>query len=782
MNKSQKSFIKSKSKVEKQYSIGKYLKILIPIQDFFRKIWEGILFFFDINKNTKDNYKYPFNEEPHNIYYYLRHISKGKNYCISFSNKVFKTVKYFRVHIIMLLVALFILINYNLELLIFIDSLEKKLSNPLSVINFIIIFFIVSGIVWWFTTPEGYTSGNFFLRTKEIILRLLFAVIVLSGIYFNISYPPLWFDELNITYDKQIIFFSNQTWLSIPKRFSSLHEPLNIRNILLGIFGIFSLIFIWWRNKIADKDLKLKERRRLDERFHEATKTLSDALDSKTYPSHIGGISTLTQLALDSKDQTQRCLDVICSCNEWMRPYVNKFKCNSMQKCYTEIEIFTEGSIVTDKPLNSKDVDDALISNPKWEEIVSLEEAKRSQKALNAVAEILQKISVSELQKDNDFIKLSELNFRSVMLCGINMRGLKLDGINLREACLNGADLRKANLNNANLEYAKLNWSYLEETNLENSNLNHAQLIKSFLYKANLSRVNMIEAELPGAVLSESILFGANIRNSNLQFADLQCALLYGVDLYSSKLQGANLAYAKLVGAHLLYTHLEGANMSRTNLQASLFYKANLLGANFEGADFSYSIVWDNNFYGTNLHFVFGFKYKVTRGRYTYFDNLQNDDTSPLIFSSMLVNNEKYNEKYFQDIIKNSPSHDESKQFMTCIRKALKLINDKVEPDLDILKAYSIIKQLEDGNFVMQSSELIIELQNRWYEWAKLHKSVAERLLSLKKVYLSGKTTNKTLNINYLVSQLVEGVYKKLKKTDRLKKAYKEISYKNRFN
>ena len=776
MNKSQKSSTNSKPKVGEQYSIEKRLKKLTYIQIFFRKIWRKILFFFALDEDEQVTHRYLFNPEPHDIYYYIRQIIKYKNYCIDILKKSLKIIR--RFIIIELIALIFILIDWR-ELFISREISWNELLTLLFTVNNFMIFLIIGGIIWWLVTPGIHILADFLLRAKGIILRLLLLVIIISGLYFAISYPPFWFTKLSITYDESASFFSNQTWFFVPKRISSLHEPLNIRNILIGIFGLISLIFLWWRNTIADDNLKLEKKRRLDERFHEATQTLSRNLNSKTYPSHIGGISTLTQLALDSKEQTQRCLDVICSCNEWMKPFADEFKYDRTQKCYSERELYINVNSTANKSKNNKNLRDDLNKKVKWRNSVSLEEEKRSQKALNAVALILQKIANHELKEDNNFIKLSELNFRSAMLCGINLRRLELVGINLREANLNGADLQDANFNNAQLQDVKLSWANLSKINLEEANLTGIQLRKSMLYKTNLLRANMSEAELQGTNLLHSSLSGANMSNSNLQFANLRNSSLYGVNLDNAQLQGTNLRYTKLVGASLYKTHLEGANMRGANLQAALFCETFLNGTDLSDADISYSIIWKTNLYGANLKKSLRKSYIVINEKFREFKGARNEYLNQLIFSDIKLNRYEIKadeKKRIRDIGKGAPSTEQKREFMVKMNEAWKLIKNENKPkELDELKRYSVIKKKGKDGFVIKDNKLVKKLQEQWSELAKLHDVVAESLLLRQKIYFFDEEGHRPSIMNNLVSQYSETLYKKLKKSTRLKILFKEI-------
>ena len=824
MNKPQKNYTNTKLKRENESFLGRCIKKVTRIKKFFRKIWRNILLFFTI---SLDNRRYPPSKRPHNIRDWFKYILKFGDYCVNFLNKTLKLVRRYIFYIIMFLVASFILINNEFEFDIFIEYFLGGLSDPIFVINFIIIFLIIAGIIWWFITPGGRAFGYLSLRIKGISLRLLFAVILIFVFYFSMSYPPGWLAEAEIIYSMSVASHIEKAWLFIPKRLSNLDEPLNIRNIVIGVFGLISLIFLWWRNKIADNNFKLEEIKRLDIRFDMASKALSETLKPATYSLHIEAITTITQLAHDNKDLIQRCLDVICNCNEWMRPYVDEFKCGPTDKCYSEIEIFNDISPVINKSTKNKDKNNNLKNKNKYK--ASLVEQKRSQKALCAIAEILRKISNDERKMNITSTRLSDLNFSTKILCGINLRRLHLEGIDLNEAYLNGADLREANLNNAKLQDAKLNGANLSEIKLRKANLTGAHLIGSILLRANLSRANMYSAELQSANLFRAKLSGAILSKSNLQFANLNNSLLFGANLDYAKLQGAQLRKAQLVGASLRKTHLEGSNMKLANLQATYFYETQLLGANLDLADLSYAILWEVNFYGANLTNILSCYYGIKKTWGISFINDGSNVNLPLIFSGIpdiTYKAKNYQKEWFDNITKYVDSSKDKKQFIDCIKKACEAWkDDERQEELKKLISWSVIsldnnrkkgshkkkisanskKELDrimtivssvfeedeiifsnsfsddipknkaKKTFVIKDDELVKELLNKWSQWAILYPETADNiLLWMNKTLFIGVGANK--KTQEITSKYSRKLYRKLKKTPELKKAYKRIS------
>ena len=519
------------------------------------------------------------------------------------------------------------------------------------------------------------------IESKNIIKWFLFIVIIsfiaLISYFIFTPVPLSMLDDLNNELLCREIIGKLHKWRCISSvRLSSLEEPLNLRNIILGIAGAVTLVFTGWRTYIADEHLNLEYQqreseirqneiesdRRLSERFDAAVDVLSKDLNRRSFPAHLGAISSLRALAIDSPENTQRCLDIICSCNQWMEEYLDEFVKGGSSNPYSSRLLKESNRIIKQDSQYNAD------------EITLLHE-RRSQESLAAISNIVAKISTNNPEQ------LKRLKFYNKMLCGISLSNLKLDGIDFRNTYLVAADLSDISLNKAKLEHAQLQGASLDKVNLEGASLDDANLQKASLNKANLQGASLDKTNLEGASLvdtnlqkvsldkanlqkaslrdsnlqeaslddanlqkvslykvnlKEASLNGANIRgafldrvnlqraslghaelqgvfleaanlegafltHANLQGASLDDSNLQGTSLDGTNLHGASLHRAHLQGASLRKAHLQGASLWRTNLQGALLISTQLQGASLDDADLSYTIFLDCNLYGTTL-------------------------------------------------------------------------------------------------------------------------------------------------------------------------------------
>ena len=328
-------------------------------------------------------------------------------------------------------------------------------------------------------------------------------------------------------------------------------EPLNFRNIFIGIAGVATLVFAGWRTYIANQSRILDKGRRFDERFDSAAKALSKDLNESSFPAHLGAISSLCALAVDSSKDTQRCLDIICSCNQWMEGYIDEFFRGKGNKPYS-LWLLKEDNRIANKNNGGE---------------ITLLHEKRSQEALVAISYILEEISAKRHEQ------LKELNFYNKVLCRISLNDIKLDDINFENTNLIAASLDRASLKQAQFSGANLKGASLWDTNLEVANLE----------VANLEGANLLSSNLGGAYL-----WGANLEAANLGAANLEGSNLEGANLEGTNLEGANLEEAQLIN-----TQLQGAKMDNVDLSNAILLNCNLYGATLKEIN-SQNIMFNN--------------------------------------------------------------------------------------------------------------------------------------------------------------------------------------------
>ena len=596
-------------------------------------------------------------------------------------------------------------------------------------------------------------DNKILIELKITKKRLLITLILIGGLlilYFTFTAAPLsvftYLDRISLNKESTSKLY--KWWIILSARLSSPDEPLNLRNIIIGIAGIVTLGFAGWRTYIADQNRRLDKNRRFDERFDNAAAVLSKRLNESSFPVHLGAISSLRTLAIDSPENTQRCLDIICSCNQWMEGYINKFLKNKSFEPYSSWLINEDNRIGN----NNKEVE------------VTLLQEKRSQEALVAISHILTKIST------NNSEILKTLKFHNKMLCGISLRDITLDGIDfqntylvaanlndislkeaklyrahlegaflwgthlegasfygayldgahldgahlegasldyayLRKASLSGAHLRKASLGGAHLEGASLGGAHLEEASLENSHLERASLVESHLEGAILDYAHLEGAFLRGANLQGASLIRANLQGASLARANLQGVFLDNVHLEGASLdnihlEGASLEEANLQGVSLNNAHLEGASLVGTNLQDAQLINTKLQGVSLSYVNLSYALLLDCNLYGATLEGI--------KSKSIIFNKIVNVD---------YIKDAGKRNKILDDICQYMKP-DDVKLFTERIETGWQAMDNSQEPDgLEVMKEKSIVTKDSQGMYDI-SEEGLANLQKRWQDMA----------------------------------------------------------------
>lgn len=352
--------------------------------------------------------------------------------------------------------------------------------------------------------------------------------------------------------------FSNFPSIEFLEYLTDSSSTFNILNIMIGLFGVISLMLLAWRSyamdkrahtaedqkQIDQKNLELSEKRRLDERFSKALDILSQELNDSSYVSHVGAIAELSKLAIDSQEHTQACINALCLFNQWMDIYTEVFLQQHRKENFSLRKLSSEDRIIPRSESSQSSIE--------------LNHEKRSQEALKGIAYILKNIG----EKENSKERLSSLSFHNKMLCGIDLSGAKLDYINFSKAYLTAADFSKA------------------------------FLIGADLYKANLKGATFTETKLLAANMNSAKLMGANFSNADLSGADLNRSALHGVDMHGANLQGASLVNVSLNGAYLRNVNFMGAILDRAKLSFCMILDCNLYGTNMkrvEDADIIYA-------------------------------------------------------------------------------------------------------------------------------------------------------------------------------------------------
>ena len=585
-----------------------------------------------------------------------------------------------------------------------------------------------------------------------VIINLVILIVGIIIAYFIVTIIHI--SELNalkeILSNNGAIHPSYDRWMILFARLSSPHEPLNMRNVLIGLAGAVTLVFAGWRLMIADQQketqvkqtnsqveqIKIESDRRLNERFDNAVDALSKVLNESSFPSHLGAISSLSFLAINSSENTQRCLDIICSCNQWMEGYIDKFIEKGSMYSYSSQLLNKDNRIVKE-------------DNQNKENQVTLLHERRSQEALVAIHHILEEVSIMRAEQ------LKELKFHNKMLCGISLNTLKLDGIDfekaylvasslnktsLKEAKLYGAHLEISSLWGANLQGASLWGAHLQRASLNNVNLqraclDHAEMQRVSLDHAKLHGASLDNAKLQGASLNIANLHGASLDNAELQGASLDDAKMRGSSLNHAKLQGASLYHTELQGSSLYHAELQGAYLSCTELQGALLIKTQLQGATIYDIDLSNSILLNCNLYGVILNYL--------KSKSIIFNDIEE-------INYVIDNTEK--RKWLDDISKYMNPCDK-KSFTEQMEVAWQAIKNKKEPDgIDIIRENSIVTKDSQGMYDISEKDLAA-LQKIWQEQVnekgiKFLSNMRAAISSIDQVLFGYNNQTKDKNVN----------------------------------
>ena len=514
---------------------------------------------------------------------------------------------------------------------------------------------------------EGYKSFKLKIKSpeeeKDLAINLVIVVtLILFFIGISFNYYG-WWDTLS-------------TQLSA--RLSDPYEPLNLRYILIGIAGVVTLFFAWRRLIIADgqkkaqvkqadaqfRQVEIEYERRLNERFDNAAGTLSKQLNESSFHSHSGAIYSLRALAIDDYKNTQRCLDIICSCNEWMEEYIDEFVEKKRDNDPYNSWLLKEDNRIANKNNGSE---------------ITLLHEKRSQEGLVAISYILKEISTNNPEK------LQTLDFRNKMLCGISLNNLTLDNIDFQDTYLVAASLIKISL-----KKAKLNRANLQGVTLWNAEMERASLDNAHFERASLSGVFMDGASLSGAHLD-----GASLTNTYMVGASLADAHLNRAFLTSTQMDGAYLKGAHMAEAFLVHTHLRGASLENVHLEGALLIDTRFFGTRMDNVDLSNAMLLSCDLYGTTL---------------------KNIKSKNIIFNDTVktgyIKNKDTRKKWL-DFISQHITMLGIESFRQQIETASLAIEKNQEPDgLDIIRNNSIVTKDNNGMYDI-SDEHLADIKNR---------------------------------------------------------------------
>jgi uncharacterized protein YjbI with pentapeptide repeats len=337
------------------------------------------------------------------------------------------------------------------------------------------------------------------------------------------------------------------------------------------------------------RELQIKDQTRNDEQFKQAVEMLGKA--DAGFAAQQGAVFILVALAQRSPEHTQRCVDMLCSLNEWVaerlevQPDYFKREDKADDKFIPWISrVFRENNTAMTAYWNrylrhSAEAESASINGDCTKQVfTAMNREKLSQLVVKEMRKILSWLANNTEGKEED--KQQTLTLAQRYLPQLDVSGLRMNKmVNWQQARLQGAGLQYAQLQGANLYEAQLQGAVLIRAQLQGANLREAELQGAGLSYAQLQGANLREAELQGAVLYQAQLQGAVLYQAQLQGANIEGARLQGANLPRAQLQGANIEGARLQGADLREAQLQGAVLRQAQLQGAVLRQAQLQGA-----------------------------------------------------------------------------------------------------------------------------------------------------------------------------------------------------------
>ena len=331
--------------------------------------------------------------------------------------------------------------------------------------------------------------------------------------------------------------------------------------------ALFAVIFLFWRNLNADKQLETAQLSLQEERYQKGV----ELLGHKSQVVRIGGLYALHKLAEDLPEK-------------WALP-VLELMC-----------IFVRNPpLDEDKPEELPDRDKAEGSGQK--------RLRRDVKEAVQLLGFRGRDRRDEEERERAKPKKrgkgkspggGELDFRGADLAWGRWRGVDLGGADFFDAKLDGANFREAKLDRANFREAKLAGAYFRKATLTGAYFVGAKLPRVGFLGATLTDANFVGAKLTGArfngaTLERAVFSGATLERvrfsgATLTDAGFSYAMFTDADFRGATLPRADFSGATLVRAVFSGAKLPGAVFSKATLPGTYFREATLTGARFCGA------------------------------------------------------------------------------------------------------------------------------------------------------------------------------------------------------
>ncbi len=318
----------------------------------------------------------------------------------------------------------------------------------MDILILILVVIVIAIIAWWKSLHLNlilYIKNNK-IQSIIIFLALLGLIILLGHIYYvQFKTDAKFLDELG-----------------------NKDKPFYIVNVAIVLAALGTAFFTWWKNNINQRQTLTQEKVRQDSLYAKAVEFLDEKNDLIIRK---GGVHILKDLALTSPQQTQKCLDMLCSINEiWMPKTLDLwpdfFKNNKNFlniKNLEKLEINITPSNYLDK----------LFDNMKLSQLV-----------LTVMFQI-----IKEIDKDKNFEDTFDLSYK--YLCSIYLKDVSFNKFEINNINFNNALMVNVNFSKSIVFESDFGNSLLRECNFENS-----YLVDSDFSSARLENVSLNKADI----------------------------------------------------------------------------------------------------------------------------------------------------------------------------------------------------------------------------------------------------------------------------------------------
>ena len=339
------------------------------------------------------------------------------------------------------------------------------------------------------------------------------------------------------------------------------------------------------------------------------------------YSVRVGAIYLLSDLARKNPVFAQRCLDLLCSFNEWMPERArshpdyfgnkttshNKWRKRNWSFNGEELEKYWK------MYLNGQGECGALERKEAKE---AIDQEKISQIVIGEIEKIIKHYLVFHsqfIQLDLSAKHLNEINlggvqiqsnikFNDASLIGANFSKAQLQEVNFTNALLNKAsfmsaeialcDFSKAQMRDADLVKSKIRETDFSRTLMWNVLLMHSEVVLCKFYKTSLDLANFYHSQIRICSFFRASLVGINCFNADIANSDFSRTNLHLSVFYNAKLQAVSFIHACLLGVNFVkcratfmianYAKLISCNFEQADIQGLISYKTNLTNSYFD--------------------------------------------------------------------------------------------------------------------------------------------------------------------------------------------------------